>query len=102
MKLRHGALLALAGWWYLMLPPKVSRHPLRFSANAPLSQWYFAVLYSSANECEVDQKQYNERWLAAIAFTPAPGRSGVRAAKHRPPARNRSVTVQLTKEECHE
>jgi hypothetical protein len=22
MKLRHGALLALAGWWYLMLPPR--------------------------------------------------------------------------------
>jgi hypothetical protein len=54
MKRRHGALLALAGWWYLMLRPKVSRHPLRFSANAPLSQWYFAGLYSSANECEVD------------------------------------------------
>jgi hypothetical protein len=43
------ALLALAGWWYLMLPPKVSRHPLRFSANAPLSQWYFVGLYSSVN-----------------------------------------------------
>ncbi len=51
MKLRHTAALALVGW-YLMLPPVVSRWPLREQSNAPLSRWAIMASFDSAEHCE--------------------------------------------------
>jgi len=65
MKKRHAAALGFVGW-YLMLPPLLSRSPLTFDTQAPLSKWYFASIFGTAEECEEGRKEHNQRWLDAV------------------------------------
>jgi len=49
MKLRHGAALALVGWYLMMLPSTSSG---RIQKGAPLSHWYIFISFETKKECE--------------------------------------------------
>ena len=66
MKFRHAAALALVVSWFLILPPRTSKSPLRFDTNAPLNKWYIAGGFGTAAECEAYKSESNGRWLRAL------------------------------------
>lgn len=49
LKFRHGAALALVGW-YLMVPPLVGLNA--YNSDAPLNTWKLFLSFDSAAECE--------------------------------------------------
>jgi len=63
---RQASIFVLFGW-YLMLPPQLSGNPVTFNADAPLSKWYFASVYDTAEQCETERETLNQRWLVAVS-----------------------------------
>jgi hypothetical protein len=51
MNLRRAALLALAGWYLLVLPRK-SQGSMAVDVSAPLTEWHIFKSFDSVKECE--------------------------------------------------
>jgi hypothetical protein len=62
MKIRHAAVLAVAGW-YLMVPPlDMATHKL--NPDEPLAAWHNFGSYDHASACSSDREKQLNFWLS--------------------------------------
>jgi hypothetical protein len=66
MQRHYRRAVALAIAYIMLLPPKISKSPLRFDAKAPLDKWYISGFFGTAAECEAYKLEMNSSWLRAI------------------------------------
>jgi hypothetical protein len=62
----RAAFTGLLAAFALLIPPRLSRKPLTFDANAPLSKWWLFGEDDTKRACEEDKNEKNARWLSAV------------------------------------
>ena len=70
MKSRHGAALALVGW-YLMVPPSASRVSDLAIGLEPLYQWLQIGSFDSKNACEQGRRMMINRFMTDLQRDPS-------------------------------